>query len=223
MDRPPMGAVVDIRSLTEPPTAARVLHRDEYLIRAGSSRGPIFQVTSGCLMSYFDDDLGREHVAGFHLPGEYIGLHCMHLEHYPYDVIALDTAGLRAIEDTDRLVPSQWRAAFLDALGREIQRVYYFMGDITAEARFAAFLLDFSDRVSRKGQSKTHFLMPMSRGQIGNYLRLTPSTVSRLVTSLRASGVINAIGREIEILDMPALETLSGHFMDKYFSGRRVS
>ena len=53
--------------------------------------------------------------------------------------------------------------------------------------------------------------MRMSREEIGNYLGLTLETVSRLFSRFARDGFIRVSQREVRILDMQALQNLSGH------------
>jgi CRP/FNR family transcriptional regulator len=50
----------------------------------------------------------------------------------------------------------------------------------------------------------------MSRDEIGNYLGLTLETVSRLFSRFAKEGLIRIHQREVHLLDLPALITLSG-------------
>jgi CRP/FNR family transcriptional regulator len=45
----------------------------------------------------------------------------------------------------------------------------------------------------------------MPRGDIANYLRLAPETVSRVLARFREQGLIRVDGREIELTDAPRL------------------
>lgn len=75
-----------------------------------------------------------------------------------------------------------------------------------ARARIAGFLLDLaSDR------SESTVELPMSRGDIGDYLGLTIETVSRQFTELKNAGLIAADrgGRTVSILDRNALQSIA--------------
>jgi CRP/FNR family transcriptional regulator len=55
------------------------------------------------------------------------------------------------------------------------------------------------------------FIMPMTRGDIADYLGLTIETVSRTLTRLRADGMIDfASQSEVLITSRAALEHLAG-------------
>jgi len=65
-------------------------------------------------------------------------------------------------------------------------------------------------RFRRRNLSATRFRLPMSRGDIGNYLGLVVETVSRVFTRLQGQGIIEVLGKEIAILDPVALGALAG-------------
>ena len=49
----------------------------------------------------------------------------------------------------------------------------------------------------------------MSRNDIGNYLGLAVETVSRVFTRLQKQGIIQVDGKDVEVLDMTALNQVS--------------
>ncbi|MGI9498666.1 MAG: helix-turn-helix domain-containing protein, partial [Geminicoccaceae bacterium] len=61
----------------------------------------------------------------------------------------------------------------------------------SATERLASFLLDLSERNEERGEDPYSIALPMSRGDIGDYLGLTIETVSRTVTRLRQLGVLD--------------------------------
>jgi CRP/FNR family nitrogen fixation transcriptional regulator len=82
------------------------------------------------------------------------------------------------------------------------QRHLLVVGRQNAIERVAAFLLDMAER--QGGLDRID--LPMSRGDIADYLGLTVETVSRIFTKLRAKGIIRLDGaREIEIVRWQAL------------------
>ena len=80
----------------------------------------------------------------------------------------------------------------------------------SAEQRIASFLLGVSSRYARVGLSPNRFHLPMTRGDIGEYLGLTVETVSRLFTSLQKKGLISVDNREIALLDKEQLRVIVG-------------
>ena len=51
--------------------------------------------------------------------------------------------------------------------------------------------------------------VPMSHEEVANYLRFSPETVSRVITKLQQSGIIEAERRHIRILDVAQLEKVA--------------
>ena len=102
---------------------------------------------------------------------------------------------------------------FFAIMGNEIakdQQIHTLLCSYTAEERTASFLLGLSSRYARVALSPVRFLLPMTRGDIGEYLGLTVETVSRIFTSLQRKGLISVKNREIEILDIDKLREIIG-------------
>lgn len=190
------------------------MHRGDYLFRAGEPMSQIFAVRCGTLKTYLLNQDGTEQITGFHLPGELLGLDALGSDCYPSYAMALETSAVCAIpfaqlEELAGRVP-KLRKQLLGALSREIHSEQEHLGHNreSAEQRLAAFLIHLSHRYSRRGLSAQHFNLPMSRGEIGNYLGLTTETVSRLFTRYRNSGLIDLNGREVHLTDLHALNQM---------------
>lgn len=87
---------------------------------------------------------------------------------------------------------------------------YTILSSYSAEQRIASFLLGVSSRYARVGLSPTRFHLPMTRGDIGEYLGLTVETVSRLFTALQKKGLISVDNREIALLAKDELRAIVG-------------
>jgi CRP/FNR family transcriptional regulator len=85
-----------------------------------------------------------------------------------------------------------------------------------ADQRVAIFLLDMAERYRRLGESRSRFALRMTRQDIGSYLGLQLETVSRILSHFQREGFIQVQGREISMLDFPALWRLSGHTPDSH-------
>lgn len=68
------------------------------------------------------------------------------------------------------------------------------LGRKTAIERVASFLVHLSDRAVRHARPGNPIALPMTRSEIADYLGLTIETVSRTITTLRKSGVIELDG-----------------------------
>nr|WP_024308187.1 fumarate/nitrate reduction transcriptional regulator Fnr [Pseudomonas sp. P818] len=190
---------------------ARPLHKHEYLIRAGDPVQHVYALRSGALKSYLLSPDGIEQVTGFHFPGELIGLDALGGQRHPSYAVALETSMICAIpinklEELAGQIPGL-RKQLLRTLGREIHEEHEHHGRVreSAEQRLVAFLLNLSERYSRRGLSAATFALPMSRRDIASYLGLTTETVSRLFTRFRDLNLIAGNGHEVQLQDIRAL------------------
>jgi CRP-like cAMP-binding protein len=56
--------------------------------------------------------------------------------------------------------------------------------------------------------SRTRFILRLTREEIGNYLGLTLETVSRLFSRFQAEGLIGVNGKEMRLSDLTALKMI---------------
>jgi len=189
------------------------LHAGDHVFRKGDPFEAIAAVRAGTVKTYVVDSEGREHVLGFYLPGEVIGLDAIDGEHYPCNAIALDTVALcrfsfpRMAELAAR-VPGLQQQLFR-LLSRDIGAAMRLAGDWSADQRMAAFLLGLSRRLASRGFSPRRFQLTMARTDIGNYLRLAPETVSRVLKRFQDDALLVVDRREIELSDVARLEALA--------------
>jgi len=183
---------------------------------AGDAARSIYAVRAGTLKTHFTSRNGREKVAGFHLPGEIVGLDSLASATHPVSATALEDASLceipadalktRATEFAalhHRLVENFGESSRRD---RELATMLVLM---SADERIATFLLDYSSRLAARGYAASEFLLRMTRDDIGNYLGLKLETVSRVLTRLANTGFIAVRSRHIAILDRDALQSVS--------------
>lgn len=79
----------------------------------------------------------------------------------------------------------------------------------TADQRLAISLLNLSRHFGHRGLSRTRFRLPMSRHDLGNFMGLSPETTSRMFHRFVTQGFLSATGKEIVLLDLPALQALA--------------
>ena len=190
------------------------LHAGDHLFREGDPFEAIAAVRAGTVKTYVVDREGREHVLGFHLPGEVIGLNAIDGEHYPCNAVALDTVMLcrfsfPKIAVLAARLPGLQQHLFR-LLSRDIGRATLLAGDWSADQRMAAFLVQFSQRLAARGFSARHFQLTMARTDIANYLRLAPETVSRVLRRFQTEGLLKVDRREVDLVGKDALEQLAG-------------
>jgi len=204
------GALMDLHVLVE---HIGPFHAGDHLFREGEPFEAIAAVRAGTVKTYVVDRDGHEHVLGFHLPGEVIGLNAIDGETYPCNAVALDTVMLcrfsfPKIAVLATRLPGLQRQLFR-LLSRDIGRAALLAGDWSADQRMAAFLVGLSRRLAARGFSASRFQLTMARTDIANYLRLAPETVSRVLRRFQEEGRLVVDRRELELLDTAALEALA--------------
>jgi CRP/FNR family transcriptional regulator len=203
-------ALMDLHVLVE---HVGPLHAGDHVFREGEAFTAIAAVRAGTVKTYVLDADGGEHVLGFHLPGEVIGLSAIDGEHYPCNAVALDTVMLcrfsfREMATLAARLPGLQGQLFR-LLSRDIGRAALLAGDWTADQRMAAFLLGLSRRLTERGFSGRRFQLTMARTDIGNFLRLAPETVSRVLRRFQDDGLVAIERREVDLLDQGKIEALA--------------
>ena len=87
---------------------------------------------------------------------------------------------------------------------RESQ-IMMLLGTMNAEQRVAAFLLNLSQRMKRRGYSGAEFNLRMTREEMGSYLGMKLETVSRMLSKFRRDGIVHACEKRIRIVDYDRL------------------
>jgi CRP/FNR family transcriptional regulator len=191
----------------------RRVRRGEYLFHCGAPFHALYGVFKTVLLT----EDGREQVTGFHMAGEVLGLESVGSENCGSDAIALEDSEVVEIPfaELDALAcrePMLQRELFR-LLAGEIQRersLMLLLGSMRAEERLAAFLLNLSKRLAARGWSATHFILRMTREEIGSLLGLKLETVSRILSRFQAEGLISVRNRDISILELCALKAVIG-------------
>ena len=142
-------------------------HAGDHIFREGDPFEAIAAVRAGTVKTYVVDRDGHEHVHGFHLPGEVIGLNAIDGDRYPCNAVALDTVMLcrfsfPKISVLATRVPGLQRQLFR-LLSRDIGRAALLAGDWSADQRMAAFLVGVSRRLAARGFSANRFQLTMPR------------------------------------------------------------
>jgi CRP/FNR family transcriptional regulator len=214
----PIGLGADaLRQLDELITDRVRLKKGDDLYRAGDTFKALYAIRMGsCKTTMLAED-GREQVAGYHMPGDLVGLDGIGAFRHGCQAVALEDteACVLPFEHLEalahRLPPLQKNLHRV--LSREIIRdhsVMLLLGTMRAEQRLAVFLLNLSHRYQERGYSATEFVLRMTREEIGSYLGLKLETVSRLFSRFQQEGLIQVQGRSVKLLDMTALKQLLG-------------
>ena len=191
------------------------LQAGQMLAREGDVRRYVFTVTSGALRRIRVLPDGRRLVAGFLMPGDFIGF--SGASHYRHSIEAITDSVLCSIAQTDmRELCERHPGLEHDLLERACVELDATRNNLMALARMtplerlAGFLLDMAARRQRQGLGGNQLVLPMTRTDIADYLGLTVETVSRSFTKLRQDGTIAANDpHHIELLDSERLRALA--------------
>jgi len=192
----------------------KVAHR-ETLFRAGSRFDAMFQIRTGFFKTVVTTRQGREQVTGFQIGGDLIGFDGIDTGLHSVEAIALEDSQVCVIpygtfEALGHEMPPLQRH-WNQLMSREIVNDHSAMlrlGSMNADERVAAFLLDLTDRLRRRGFSASSIVLRMGREEIGSYLGLKLETVSRTFSKLQANGLLFVRQRQIQITDRAGLEHL---------------
>jgi CRP/FNR family transcriptional regulator len=166
------------------------------LFSEGDTAQHVFNITSGtvCLSKTLAD--GRRQITGFLSEGDFIGL--AHGDTCAYTAESLTSVEACRFprERFERYMAEhpQVERRLLQIASTELaaaQDQMLLLGRKTAIERVASFLLRLSEKAVAHGRPGNPIALPMSRGEIGDYLGLTLETVSRTMTQLRRSGAID--------------------------------
>jgi len=200
----------------------RPIQKGQLLFQQGEAFQSVFAVRTGSLKTYTLASNGEEQITGFHLASELVGLAGYDNGNYPLTAKALETTTVCEIplQQLDTLADDlpDLRKQLMRTMGTEIrhdQNMMLLLSKKNAEERVASFLIDISQRYSRRGFSASHFRLPMSRVDISNYLGLAVETISRVFTRFQKNGLIETQGKEVILQDADMLYELAGLNTDK--------
>ena len=194
---------------------SRRLKKGEYLFRAGEPFSSLYAIRTGFFKTTVASQDGRDQVTGFFMSGELIGMDgiCSHV--HSCDAVALEDSEVCELpfahmENLGQRIPSL-QTHFFRLMSREIVRdqgVMLLLGNMRAEERLAAFLLNLSNRLYSRGFAANDFILRMSREEIGSYLGLKLETVSRTLSKFHHEGLILVEHKHIQILEPQALKKM---------------
>lgn len=193
----------------------RKVRRGEVLFSHGDPFSALYAIRTGFFKTLITAQDGRDQVTGFQMAGEIIGLDGIYNEHHTCDAIALEDAEVcvmpyRQIEHIARKVDAL-QSHVHKIMSREIVRdhsMLLLLGNMRAEERLAAFLLNLVQRLHARGFSQHEVVLRMTREEIGSFLGLKLETVSRTFSKFAEQGVVEVKQRHVRILNADALQRL---------------
>lgn len=189
--------------------------KGETLYGSGDAFKSLYAVRLGHFKTVFSGSPTQRQIMGFQMSGEILGMEGIGNARHPCSAVALEDSEVCEIpylrlESILSDLPSL-QMHFHRLLSREINRdhgVMLLLGSMSAEQRVAAFLMNLSRRYEMRGFSPHHFVLRMTREDMGNYLGLTIESVSRVFSRFKKNGWLEGLPRDVKILDRGALEAL---------------
>ena len=213
----PMGlGESDMQRLDQIIGRRRKVPKDTLLYRMDDAFTNLYAIRLGHFKTYQVSPAGDQQITGFQMSGELLGMDAISTEHHHCDAMALEDSEVCEIpfarlEELFGTIPTLLHH-FHRMMSREItreQNVMLLLGNMRAEQRFAAFLVNLSSRYTARGYSSTTFQLRMSREEIGNYLGLTIESISRLLSRMKKQGLLRVANREIELLDPDRIRAIA--------------
>lgn len=175
-------------------------------------RPSIYLVRSGCLKLYQLNQDGVQRIIDFLGPGDWLGIDAIGAPRQHSCALALSDCVVDSVAYPRlmSMLARQPRSAevFNHRMADEISRqqtLSAILRSATAEQRVAHFLLDRAGPAPSADQGEKMVSLPMSRQDIGDFLGLTPSTVSRILSLFRNRGWINLRTRGYQLLERAQL------------------
>lgn len=188
----------------------------DYLFQSGQPFKKLYAIKSGSVKVVLPSEDGEQQIIGFFMPGELLGLDAMGKDKHVCSAIALETTSVCSLPYNEmqdichdiKSLSKQFLSLISSEIGNEHQMLLT-LGKKKAESRLATFLINLSNRYSRRGLASNEFNLTMSRHDISNYLGLAVETVSRLFTRLQEDNILSVDRRLVKIVDNEKLSALA--------------
>jgi len=212
----PAGFSVDeMKRVDEVVEKRRRIKQGELLFSSGETFTSLYAIRTGFFKTCVTSADGREQVTGFQMAGEIIGMDGIVSDRHNCNAVALEDAEVcempfASVEELSRELPGLQRHVH-KIMSREIVRensVMMLLGNMRAEERLAAFLLNLVQRLHARGLSQSELVLRMTREEIGSYLGLKLETVSRAFSKFSEEGIIEVKQRHVKIIAPEALKKI---------------
>ena len=205
----------EMQRLDEVVEKRRRIKQGELLFNSGDTFTSLYAIRTGFFKTFVTSEDGREQVTGFQMAGEIIGMDGIVSDYHNCNAVALEDAEVCVmpfsdVEELSRELPVLQRHVH-KIMSREIVRensVMMLLGNMRAEERLAAFLLNLVQRLHARGLSQSELVLRMTREEIGSYLGLKLETVSRAFSKFSEEGIIEVKQRYVKILAPDALKKI---------------
>jgi CRP/FNR family transcriptional regulator len=159
-----------------------------------------------------------DRVIDFRIPGELLDVNALNLGTNTYSAHALEDSylceiGKDTLNDIASQVP-QVQGRLMTVMSKELnsiqQSALLLHGNVAADEKIAAFILNLAWRFHNSGYSSEHFNLSMTRLDIADFLGLSKETIIRVLKKLQQQGLIVLNGKAIKIPDINLLQQFVG-------------
>jgi CRP/FNR family transcriptional regulator len=187
-------------------------------VAEGDPANDFYNITAGCAKIYKLLPDGRRQITGFAQGGVFLGLAVSDV--YAFSAEAITRVRycrfprrklLTLMEDFPALEKTLLQTASNELVAAQEQMLL--LGRKTARERLASFLLASHETAQPCGDGPEHIDLPMSRGDIADYLGLTIETISRTFTRLKNEKLIALPSNtRVDLIDPEGLADLAGGY-----------
>ena len=207
----------ELHSLSSLNIAKRVMEKDEVLYHANETLTKIYAVRTGSFKTLIINSEGNQQITDFYLPGDIIGLDGLAGIAPHSTAIALETSTtceisqnkFNKLRETNHGLNQSFMRIAGDKISQDQEQIFS-LGQLSADARLAGFIISLSNRFQARGYSDTDFNLNMSRHDLANYLGMAAETLSRIIKIFQAKGYIEVQRYKLKIHDIDGLCKLSG-------------
>ena len=180
--------------------------RNEEIFVEGETASSIFKIKSGCMRTATVLGDGRRHILSFYIPGEFYGLGAGRVYSVTGEAVTRCKVHvfkrIAIVEIADEKIAKRLLMIAASELSRAHRHSLLLLRG--SKERVVGFLLDMAER-----QNNTrHVDLPMTRGDVADYLGLTIETVSRMLGKLEENAAIAIERRRVTLCDLPALKNM---------------
>lgn len=194
------------------------LPRDHVLKRDGVEPPHLFLLVDGWVASSITVASGRQQTVKIHLPRDLLGAPSLSVTRTAECLTAITPIVIRPISRGDLMgvltrFPRIAAAQFLNAQRERVvlMEALALMGQTDGSVRIAGTLIDLHDRLAALGLADFGTIpLPLTQGQIGDLVGLSPVHVSRKLGAMERAGLIRRGVRTISLLDLRRLRSMTG-------------
>ena len=196
-------------------TETQKIRAKQAVFYEGDSCSHLFEVIEGVVGLYKLTPDGRRQIIGFAYPGQLLGTGFHPTHAYTAEAISdaklcrYPRAKLEMIIEEIPGLGNRLLAMTASALSAAHDQMLL-LGRKTAIEKVASFVLHLSEMNEERGDDPETVFLPMTRGDIADYLGLAVETVSRVITKLRGVGIIDLHhSNHVRLRDMDRLMDLA--------------